>query len=82
MVTSLPTDQEAPGSIPGSIVGLLSNGGLFHCMYGIGISMFSCPFPYSVFIVLEGGPTGLGRPYNCVLYVIYRKNPNIGIGSL
>ena len=40
VVTSLPTDQEVPGSIPGS---WFSNGELFDYMYGLIMSVFQIP---------------------------------------
>ena len=42
---SLPTDQDAPGSIPGSAVGLFSSGKLFHDMYELGFPVFQCRVP-------------------------------------
>ena len=42
-VTSLPTDQEVPDSIPSSAMGFLNSGESFHGMYGLGVSVYQCP---------------------------------------
>ena len=44
VLTSLPHDGEVPGSIPGCAVGLFSKLESFHVMYGLGFSVFHCPF--------------------------------------
>ena len=38
------TDQKIPSSIPGSAVGLFSDGELFHSMYELSVSVFSVIF--------------------------------------
>ena len=39
VLTSLSTEQQVLGSIPGSALGLFSSGELFHSIYGLGISL-------------------------------------------
>ena len=53
MVTSFPTGQEAPGSVPGSFMGFFSIV-LFHGMYGLGMCV-SLSFVYILFYIFFGG---------------------------
>ena len=48
VVISMPTDHEAPVSIPGSAVVVLCSEKLFHEMYSLGASVFHYPFTCSV----------------------------------
>ena len=65
---TLPSDQEIPDSIFGSVVRFFTNGKLFHSMYGL--RFFCVLSPYSVLCCLRNRVftlliTGQGRPSNC-----------------
>ena len=52
LVTSFLSDQEVPYSIPDSAMGFSIE--LFHGIYGLGLSVYQCPFNV-FFSVLLGG---------------------------
>ena len=42
LFSSLPTNQEVPSSILGSVVGFLVSGETFYGIYGLSVSVFHC----------------------------------------
>ena len=83
VVTSLSTDQQVPGSIPGPASGFFSNWELFHGMYGLGVSVLHCPLSrfcpvlYSEKAIVLCWPQVRGRPpvVSMFIYVVNTPTP-------